>query len=170
MGDMGSPNQPHTSAGNSQNDIFQQQSGKLEHESSGDMAAPVHGTPVVSNTITDSEVNQWFDVGLIKGNNYVVTQYIIGPETGAQVTLESQSDTTNLEKKPLLPGTVYRFRFAGVNGCGRGPWSEPVAFKTCVPGFPGAPSNIKITRVSLILCSINDVLLPCIVFLLPSTD
>lgn len=27
-----------------------------------------------------------------------------------------------------------------------GEWSEVAAFKTCLPGFPGAPSSIKITK------------------------
>ena len=48
---------------------------------------------------------------------------------------------------PLQPGTAYKFRVAGINSCGRGLWSEMSAFKTCLPGFPGAPSNIKITKV-----------------------
>ena len=44
------------------------------------------------------------------------------------------------------PGTAYKFRVAGINTCGRGPWSEVSAFKTCMPGFPGAPSAIKISK------------------------
>ncbi len=44
------------------------------------------------------------------------------------------------------PGTAYKFRVAGINACGRGPWSEVSAFKTCLPGFPGAPSAIKISK------------------------
>ena len=44
------------------------------------------------------------------------------------------------------PGTGYKFRVAGINTCGRGPWSEISAFKTCMPGFPGAPSAIKISK------------------------
>jgi len=35
---------------------------------------------------------------------------------------------------------------AGINACGRGAWSEVSAFKTCLPGFPGAPSAIKISK------------------------
>ncbi|XP_046552759.1 host cell factor 1-like [Haliotis rubra] len=35
---------------------------------------------------------------------------------------------------------------AGINACGRGPFSEVSAFKTCLPGFPGAPSAIKISK------------------------
>jgi host cell factor len=42
---------------------------------------------------------------------------------------------------------IYKLRIAAVNSCGRGPWSEAAAFKTCLPGAPPAPSNIKITKV-----------------------
>lgn len=46
----------------------------------------------------------------------------------------------------LEPGTTYKFRVAGLNGCGRGPFSVVSAFRTCLPGFPGAPSSIKISK------------------------
>ncbi len=46
----------------------------------------------------------------------------------------------------LQPGTAYKFRVAGINACGRGSWSEVSAFKTCLPGFPGAPSAIKVSK------------------------
>lgn len=39
-------------------------------------------------------------------------------------------------------------RICGVNACGRGPWSDVAAFKTCVPGFPGAPASIKINKIN----------------------
>jgi host cell factor len=41
---------------------------------------------------------------------------------------------------------IYNSRVAGINACGRGQWSEVSAFKTCLPGFPGAPSAIKISK------------------------
>jgi len=53
-----------------------------------------------------------------------------------------------LKRLELLPGTAYKFRVAGINACGRGLFSEVTAFKTCLPGFPGAPSSIKISKVS----------------------
>jgi hypothetical protein len=54
----------------------------------------------------------------------------------------------NLVKKiDLEPGVIYKLRIAAINSCGRGPWSEAAAFKTCLPGAPPAPSNIKITKV-----------------------
>lgn len=52
-----------------------------------------------------------------------------------------------LKKQDLFPGTVYRFRVAAINGCGVGPFSKVSEFKTCIPGFPGAPSTVKITKV-----------------------
>ena len=59
-------------------------------------------------------------------------------------------DHSVLKKQELQPGTAYKFRVAGINACGRGPFSEVSAFKTCLPGFPGAPSAIKISKVSYI--------------------
>lgn len=58
-------------------------------------------------------------------------------------------DYNQLKKQELQPGTAYKFRVAGINACGRGPFSEISAFKTCLPGFPGAPCAIKISKVSL---------------------
>jgi host cell factor len=49
-------------------------------------------------------------------------------------------------KADLEPGTAYKLRVASINACGRGPWTEFSAFKTCLPGYPGAPSAIKITK------------------------
>lgn len=59
-------------------------------------------------------------------------------------------DHSDLKKQELQPGTAYKFRVAGINACGRGPFSEVSAFKTCLPGFPGAPSAIKISKVSIV--------------------
>ena len=52
-----------------------------------------------------------------------------------------------LKRLELQPGTAYKFRVAAINSCGRGAFSEVTAFKTCLPGFPGAPSSIKISKV-----------------------
>lgn len=63
------------------------------------------------------------------------------------VDVVSIQDHSVLKRQELLPGTAYKFRVAGINACGRGPWSEISAFKTCLPGYPGAPSAIKISKV-----------------------
>uniref|UniRef100_A0A3Q3W8C4 Fibronectin type-III domain-containing protein n=1 Tax=Mola mola TaxID=94237 RepID=A0A3Q3W8C4_MOLML len=55
-------------------------------------------------------------------------------------------DYSQMRKVELQPGTAYKFRVAGINICGRGAFSEVSAFKTCLPGFPGAPCAIKISK------------------------
>ncbi|XP_031302113.1 host cell factor 1 isoform X3 [Camelus dromedarius] len=92
--------------------------------------------------------NQWFDVGVIKGTNVMVTHYFLPPDDAVQSDDDSGTvpDYNQLKKQELQPGTAYKFRVAGINACGRGPFSEISAFKTCLPGFPGAPCAIKISK------------------------
>ncbi|KAG8554411.1 hypothetical protein GDO81_003788 [Engystomops pustulosus] len=91
--------------------------------------------------------NQWFDVGVIKATNMMVTHYYLPADDS---TNDDDSgalpDYSQLKKHELQPGTAYKFRVAGINACGRGPFSEISAFKTCLPGFPGAPCAIKISK------------------------
>lgn len=61
---------------------------------------------------------------------------------------EKDGEKDDLKKIELEAGTAYKFRVAGINACGRGPWSEVSAFKTCLPGYPGAPSAIKISKTN----------------------
>lgn len=51
------------------------------------------------------------------------------------------------EKQELASGVTYKFRVAGLNSRGLGDFSPVSEFKTCQPGFPGAPSAVKITKV-----------------------
>uniref|UniRef100_A0A7N8XGF7 Host cell factor 1 n=1 Tax=Mastacembelus armatus TaxID=205130 RepID=A0A7N8XGF7_9TELE len=86
--------------------------------------------------------NQWFDVGIVKVTNMVVTHYFV-------VLIDDSGimpDYSQMKKMELQPGTAYKFRVAGINACGRGAFSEISAFKTCLPGFPGAPCAIKISK------------------------
>lgn len=95
----------------------------------------------------------WFDVGLVKGVSSTVNSFLI-PINGSglenRIDFETVTLTVDAEqgmkKLELQPGTAYKFRVAGINSCGRGSWSEVSAFKTCLPGFPGAPSAIKISK------------------------
>lgn len=102
--------------------------------------SPILAAPsVIAETVTNAGV--WHDVVVTKDTNYVVTEYSVrlgGVENGAGVVADV--------KRQLEPNTAYKFRVAGINACGRGPWSEQAAFVTCQPGFPGAPSNIKISK------------------------
>ncbi|VDM57722.1 unnamed protein product [Angiostrongylus costaricensis] len=104
----------------------------------------------------------WFDVGIIKGTTCLVTHYFLHGDQSLESTYGVNlsigrnlmfvnfnpvvDELIFLQKAELEPGTAYRFRVAGINSIGRGPWSEVSAFKTCLPGFPGAPSSIKITK------------------------
>ncbi|TRY93480.1 hypothetical protein DNTS_011697 [Danionella cerebrum] len=92
--------------------------------------------------------NQWFDVGIVKVTNTVVTHYYV-PADDSLVTDDDSGtipDYNQMKKIELAPGTAYKFRVAGINACGRGTFSEVSAFKTCLPGFPGAPCAIKISK------------------------
>ncbi|RXM35865.1 Host cell factor 1 [Acipenser ruthenus] len=95
--------------------------------------------------------NQWFDVGVIKTTNMVVTHFYLPAEDAPAGDDDSAPvpDYNQLKKLELQPGTAYKFRVAGMNACGRGSFSEISAFKTCLPGFPGAPCAIKISKVGV---------------------
>ncbi|XP_068964524.1 host cell factor 1 isoform X3 [Petaurus breviceps papuanus] len=96
---------------------------------------------------TAKKENQWFDVGVIKGTNMMVMHYFLPPDDApSDDDSGTIPDYSQLKKQELQPGTAYKFRVAGINACGRGPFSEISAFKTCLPGFPGAPCAIKISK------------------------
>ncbi|XP_052780267.1 host cell factor 1-like isoform X2 [Mya arenaria] len=113
-----------------------------------EQARPVQDLKTVMTVTTPKkDGNQWFDVGIIKGTSCLVSYYHL-PAEGQQdnVDLMEKKDHSVLKRQELMPGTAYKFRVAGINACGRGPWSEISAFKTCLPGYPGAPSAIKISK------------------------
>lgn len=65
-----------------------------------------------------------------------------------QKKLPGPQDYQGREKQELATGQTYRFRVAGINYFGQGDFSPVSEFKTCQPGFPGAPSAVKITKVT----------------------
>lgn len=97
-----------------------------------------------------SRERQWYDVGIFKNSSAVVSQFYLLPEETLNASNKMEDadvpDYRLLKKQDLFPGTVYRFRVAAINGCGVGPFSKVSEFKTCIPGFPGAPSTVKITK------------------------
>uniref|UniRef100_A0A452UXG2 Host cell factor C2 n=1 Tax=Ursus maritimus TaxID=29073 RepID=A0A452UXG2_URSMA len=93
---------------------------------------------------------QWCDVGIFKNNTALVSQFYLLPKGKQSISKVIGSadapDYSLLKKQDLVPGTGYRFRVAAINGCGIGPFSKISEFKTCIPGFPGAPSAVRISK------------------------
>ncbi|KAF7273748.1 hypothetical protein GWI33_013567 [Rhynchophorus ferrugineus] len=89
----------------------------------------------------------WYTVGFIKGTSYDVQSYFLLSDTD-DLTVDNLPELSNFRRISLEPGTAYKYRVAGINSVGRGDWSEVSAFKTCVPGYPGAPSAIKIAKAN----------------------
>ncbi|XP_066447535.1 host cell factor 2 [Eleutherodactylus coqui] len=94
--------------------------------------------------------SQWYDVGIFQSNSAVVTHFFLLPDSNHSSTHKAAdvdlSDYTMLKKHDLCPGSVYRFRVAAINGRGIGLFSKISQFKTCIPGYPGAPSSVKVTK------------------------
>ncbi|XP_051977060.1 host cell factor 2-like [Xyrauchen texanus] len=99
----------------------------------------------------------WFDVGVFKTLFCEVTYYFLPSEDGDLASSLSGRNSTDSEllgphsfhgreKQELASGVTYKLRVAGLNGCGLGDFSPISEFKTCQPGFPGAPSAVKITK------------------------
>ncbi|XP_078049562.1 host cell factor isoform X1 [Augochlora pura] len=93
---------------------------------------------------------EWYDVGIIKGTSFTVQHYYLTSDEPIDLDIPAKSLNMDIfkgrTKVALEPGTAYKFRVAAVNSCGRSAWSEVSAFKTCLPGYPGAPSAIKISK------------------------
>ncbi|XP_035633253.1 host cell factor 1 isoform X3 [Oncorhynchus keta] len=123
-----------------------QPAASLAEVANGIEGGKLYPQPAPIKTLVKKE-NQWFDVGIVKVTNMVVTHFFI-PGDDSQVEDDSGAipDYNQMKKMELQPGTAYKFRVAGINACGRGSFSEISAFKTCLPGFPGAPCAIKISK------------------------
>ncbi|XP_076008904.1 host cell factor 2 isoform X2 [Genypterus blacodes] len=103
----------------------------------------------------------WFDVGMFKTLFSEVRHYFLPPDgdqapatissratNSKEKKLPSPQDYEGREKQDLAPGQAYRFQVAGINCFGQGDFSPISEFKTCQPGFPGAPSSVKISKVN----------------------
>uniref|UniRef100_A0A1I7YB97 Fibronectin type-III domain-containing protein n=1 Tax=Steinernema glaseri TaxID=37863 RepID=A0A1I7YB97_9BILA len=104
-----------------------------------------------SNSEYEKPQNLWHDVGIIDKNSIRVTHHFLSTrftEDGRQFPITpGRVDLSLIRKAEIVPGTAYRFRVASLNTCGRGLWSEMSAFKTCYPGLPGSPTDVRITKV-----------------------
>ncbi|CAH1982635.1 unnamed protein product [Acanthoscelides obtectus] len=112
-------------------------------------AALDHSKEYKKTEPTDSEQpakDTWYTVGFVKGNSFDVNNYFLLEGDIADLTINNLPDLSHYPKMNLEPGTTYKFRVVAINSVGRGEWSEVSAFRTGLPGFPGAPSAIKIEK------------------------
>lgn len=117
--------------------------------SSPSKSTKVNGNVTRTVVKTESAKNHWYDVAIVKTNSTTVSSYYIENARDidhSNVDSSNIPNFANLSKVELEPGTAYKLRVAAINACGRGPWSELSAFKTYLPGFPGAPSSIRIAK------------------------
>ncbi|XP_055046704.2 host cell factor 2 [Misgurnus anguillicaudatus] len=115
--------------------------------------------PTTQSEAENTDESVWFDVGVLKTLFCEVTHYFLPSESGDLAsTLSSQNSAdsewklpgphsfTGRVKQELASGVTYRLRVAGLNSSGLGDFSPVSEFKTCQPGFPGAPSAVRITK------------------------
>ncbi|XP_037552061.1 host cell factor 2 [Nematolebias whitei] len=134
-----------------------EQQRKAVKSSNGSNETRADGTGAGTDPVDCGAV--WFDVGVFKSLYCEVTEYFL-PADSSQVTsavrspntkqrrLPGPQDYQGREKQVLVPGQTYRFRVVGLNCFGQGDFSPVSDFKTCQPGFPGAPSAVKISKVN----------------------
>ncbi|XP_075065398.1 host cell factor 2 [Mixophyes fleayi] len=120
-----------------------------EQSMSQSRSTPTNGQTAEQTALKNGQ-RHWYDVGIFQTNSAVVKHFFLLPGgnqgTSNKAADPDLSDYTMLKKHDLCPGSAYRFRVAAVNGRGIGPFSEISQFKTCIPGFPGAPSSVKVTK------------------------
>ncbi|KAK0400167.1 hypothetical protein QR680_003384 [Steinernema hermaphroditum] len=104
-----------------------------------------------SSSDEEKHPDEWYDVGIIDKNGIRVTHHFLSTrftDDGRHLAIKpGKVDLSLIRKAEIVPGTAYRFRVASMNTCGRGMWSEVSAFKTCFPGLPGSPTDVRINKV-----------------------
>lgn len=88
----------------------------------------------------------WYTVGITPGCSLEATTYFYFDTENYDWDVKNLPDFSLLPKIHLEAGNAYKFRVAALNSYGLSEWTQTSAFKTCVPGYPGAPSCIKVAK------------------------
>lgn len=101
--------------------------------------------------LNENESGEWHTVGIFSDLNAKVTDFIPYSDWSMsthteRIHADNIPNLKNFPRIPLEPGTAYRFRLKAINTFGVGEPGESSSFKTSLPGFPGAPSSIKISK------------------------
>ncbi|XP_044199849.1 host cell factor 2 isoform X2 [Thunnus albacares] len=140
-------------------------SSSTQHPSDKQSATADKTTDFYAHTDESPDKAVWCDVGVFKTLFSEVSHYFLPADNDQATTgvssrppntkepfpqrkLPVPQDYQGREKRELAPGQTYRFRVAGFNCFGQGDFSPVSEFKTCQPGFPGAPSAVKITKAN----------------------
>ncbi|XP_055380924.1 host cell factor 2-like [Condylostylus longicornis] len=96
---------------------------------------------------------KWHTVGFVKGTSHSIKDFINSAtwnlnNVNTNISAENLPSLADLERETLEAGTTYKIRICAINEIGCGSWSESVNLRTYSPGFPGAPSSVKITKLA----------------------
>ncbi|KAL5290307.1 HCFC2.2 family protein [Megaselia abdita] len=124
---------------------------EISDQSNTPLPPPPPQKSVSSKNLHDAaDDGKWQTVGFFKGLSHTVTDFVDHSSWNTSmiedINADSIPDLSLSTRVQLEPGVTYRFRLAAINSRGHGPWNEFACFKTCLPGFPGAPSAIKISK------------------------
>jgi host cell factor len=98
----------------------------------------------------NSDDPSWFDVALTQSTRHEIKSYFVEADKddsglASDEVLFLDSDK-HWKKQTLGSGITYRVRICAINACGRSIFSDHSAYKTIVPGFPRAPTSIKVSK------------------------
>lgn len=135
--------------------VYVRKQDKIANDDSKDGATVKMPVSNDDEVVNSTQLETWFTVGIFPRCSHTVNGFIDDnnlPDEFRrqlqfnQLTTNNLPDLSTCKRIALEPGTGYRFRLAAINSRGCGEWSETASFKTCLPGYPGAPSAVKINK------------------------
>ena len=143
----------------------QEKKPEKEPEGNSPAVAEKSGPKNVLEKEKKTEDPSWFDVALTQSTRHEIKSYFVEADKDDSGLASDEVlflDSDKHWKKqtlgmfflsPVQPqimfsgsGITYRVRICAINACGRSIFSDHSAYKTIVPGFPRAPTSIKVSK------------------------